>query len=351
MSDLDSKVPMPFHTGAVTALACWLATVLAFALHLDNPWWATISAWVIANPERHALLEKAANRILGTIIGCVTGYWISLWIESRPVLQTAAMFGFAAAGVYGRFRSAHSYAWIIGAVGGLLILAMGLETPGQILHFAVYRAAEVICGVVAATLAELLFNRNDSSLDSKNGSVKLADQKFVPSIDRPAAIRLATIGGVTAMLIPILWSWLNLPSLSQIVVTSLVVLDRDGASTHFRGLQRVLGCLAGGAVGLLTIRLGPDSFFIWSMMLFAGVFLFSLIHHGTSRWAYVGTQGGVAFILALVTGMGPPDSMMPAVNRIAGMLCGVGILLGVCLVFGNAEGSRSPVPPATKPAA
>jgi len=133
---------------------------------------------------------------------------------------------------------------------------------------------------------------------------------------------LATIGGVTAMSIPILWSWLNLPSLSQIVVTSLVVLDRDGASTHFRGLERVLGCLAGGAGGLLTIRLGPDSFFIWSVMLIAGVFLFSLIHHSTSRWAYVGTQGGVAFILALVTRIGPPDSILPAVNRLPG--CSVG---------------------------
>lgn len=348
MSDLDSNGSMPFHTGAITALACWLATVMAFALHLDNPWWATISAWVIANPERHALLEKAANRILGTIIGCVTGYWITLWIESRPVLQTAAMFGFAAAGIYGRFRSAHSYAWIIGAVGGLLILGMSLETPGQILHFAVYRAAEVICGVVAVTFTELLFNRKKSPLDSENGSAKPADDKFEPPIDRPAAIRLATIGGITAMLIPILWSWLNLPSLSQIVVTSLVVLDRDGASTHFRGLQRILGCLAGGAGGLLTIRLGPNSFFIWSVMLIAGVFLFSLIHHSTSRWAYVGTQGGVAFILALVTGLGPPDSIMPAVNRIAGMLCGVGILLCVCLVFGHVGGSHSPVPRATK---
>jgi uncharacterized membrane protein YccC len=352
VSDLDSNVSMPFHTGAITALACWLATVLAFALHLDNPWWAAISAWVVANPERHALLEKAANRILGTIIGCVAGYWITLSIESRPVLQTTAMFGFAAVGVYGRFRSAHSYAWIIGAVGGLSILTMSLETPGQILHFAVYRAAEVICGVVAATFTELIFNRKNSFSDSKNGSARSSDQKFAPTIDRPTAIRLATIGGVTAMLIPILWSWLNLPSLSQIVVTSLVVLDRDGASTHFRGLQRVLGCLAGGAGGLLTIRLGPDLFFVWSVMLIAGVFLFSLIHHSTSRWAYVGTQGGVAFILALVTGLGPPDSIMPAVNRIAGMLFGVGILLCVCLVFGHpGEGSHSPVPGATKPAA
>ena len=339
---------MPLHIGAITALACWLAAVLAFALHLDNPWWAAISAWVVANPERHALLEKAANRILGTIIGCVTCYWLALWIESRPVLQMAAMFAMAAVGVYGRFRSVHSYAWIIGAVGGLSILAMSLETPGQIFHFALFRAGEVICGVVAATFMELLLYRKESAVGSRTTSGKSTDKTIAPTMDRAAALRLATIGGVAVMLIPILWSWLSLPSLTQIVISCLVVLDRDGASTQFRGLQRVLGCLAGGAFGLLTIRLGPDSFLIWSAMLIAGVFLFSLIHHSASRWAYVGTQGGVAFILALVTGVGPPDSIMPAVNRIAGMLCGVGILLCVCFVFGHLGGTRSTVERETK---
>jgi uncharacterized membrane protein YccC len=187
---------------------------------------------VIANLERDALLEKAANRILGTIIGCVTGYWIAIWIESRPILQTAAMFGFAAAGVYGRFRSAHSYAWII---GGRRAFDSGHESrdtrTNPSLRGLSSRRGHLRCR--RRTIAKLLFNRNNSSLDPKNGSAKLADQKFAPSIDRPAAMRLATIGGVTAMLIPILWSWLNLPSLSQIVVTSLVVLDRDGTQPIF----------------------------------------------------------------------------------------------------------------------
>ena len=150
------------------------------------------------------------------------------------------------------------------------------------------------------------------------------------------------------MLTVVLWSWLNLPALSQIVISCLVVLDRDGASTHFRGLQRILGCFAGGACGLMTVCLGPDSFLIWSVLLVGGIFLFSLIHHGTSQWAYVGTQGGVAFILALVTGLGPPDSIAPAVDRIAGMLCGVGILLFVCFLFGQAPGRRPETPDPTK---
>jgi uncharacterized membrane protein YccC len=348
VSELDPNASIRLHTGAITALACWLAAILAFALHLDNPWWAAISAWVVANPEHHALLEKAANRILGTIIGCCTSYWVALCVEGRPVLQTTAMFVIAAVGVYGRFRSAHSYAWIIGAVGGLAILSTSLETPGQIYHFALFRASEVICGGVAATFIELLLYRQNTPVDSKTAQAKPIDKPTAPTMDRATALRLATIGGVAIMLIPILWSWLNLPSLTQIVISCLVVLDRDAASTHFRGLQRVLGCFAGGAFGLLTLRLGPDSFLIWSVMLVAGIFLFSLLHHSSSRWSYVGTQGGVAFILALVTGVGPPDSIMPAVNRIAGMLCGVGILLGVCFVFGHGGGNRSQVQRKTK---
>jgi len=351
VSELDPKAPLPLHLGAITALACWLAALLAFALHLDNPWWAAISAWVVANPERHALLEKAANRILGTVIGCVTSYWLTQWVESRPVLQAAAMCAVGAIGVYGRFRSAQSYAWVIGAVGALVILSTSLETPRLIFHVALFRACEVICGVIAVTFMELLLYRTNSPVDSKTAPAKRTNKAIAPAMDRPAALRLATIGGVSMLVILILWSWLNLPSLTQIIVSCLVVLDRDGASTHFRGLQRILGCLAGGAFGLLTVRLGPDSFLIWSVILIAGVFLFSLVHHGGSRWAYVGTQGGVAFILALVTGVGPPDSIMPAVNRIAGMLCGVGILLCVCFVFGHAPGSRAQVQRETKTAA
>jgi uncharacterized membrane protein YccC len=212
VSQLNPRASLPLRIGAVTALACWLATLLAFALRLDNPWWAAISAWVVINPERHALLDKAANRILGTIIGCVASYWLTLWVESRPVLQTAAMFVMAAVGVYGRFRSAYSYAWIIGAVGGLAILATSLQTPGQIFHFALFRASEVICGVVAATFMELLLYR-------RGALAKPAGKPGASTMGRPAALRLALIGGVAVMLIPILWSWLNLPSLAQIVIT------------------------------------------------------------------------------------------------------------------------------------
>jgi hypothetical protein len=59
---------------------------------------------------------------------------------------------------------------------------------------------------------------------------------------------------------------------------------------------------------------------------------------GVAVESCVGTQGGVAFILAHITEGGPPTTIMPAINQIAGMLCGVGILICVCFVCGPARG-------------
>jgi uncharacterized membrane protein YccC len=315
-----------FRQGAITALACWVAVVLAFFAHLDNPWWAAISAWVIAHPERQAVLAKGLNRVTGTLIGWFVGCCLAFLVEGAPAMQALVMFVVAATGAYGRYRSKHSYAWTIGAVGTLIVLSTSLETPGQVYHLAWYRALEILCGVIAATFVEFIFARAPSP-----SATALAQTAL---LDRPTAFRVAAISGITMTLIPMLWAWLNLPSLTQIVASSFVVLDRDIAATSSRGLQRVLGCFGGGALGLLAVRLGPDSFFIWSITLLSGIFLFAQLHHSASHWSYVGTQGGVAFILALITSIGPPNSILPAIDRIAGMLCGVLILLVVCRVIG-----------------
>jgi uncharacterized membrane protein YccC len=315
-------------------LACWSAVVLAFWAHLDNPWWAAISAWVIAHPERRAVFTKGLSRVIGTSIGWLAGCCLAFFVEGAPVMQALVIFVIAATGTYGRYRSEHSYAWTIGAVGALIVLSTSLETPGHVFHLAWYRALEILCGVFAATLVEFTFARAPSPNTATSSTAAI--------LDRPIAFRLAAISGITMTLIPMLWAWLNLPSLTQIVVSSFVVLDRDIPATSTRGLQRLLGCLAGGALGLLAVRLEPQSFFIWSIAFGSGIFLFAQLHHSASHWAYVGTQGGVAFILALVTGSGPPNSILPAVSRIAGLSCGVLILLVVCGVIGYPRSAVQP---------
>lgn len=51
------------------ALSAWLAFILAVILKVDNPYWAAMSVWVIAQSTRGVLVERAIYRVIGTLIG------------------------------------------------------------------------------------------------------------------------------------------------------------------------------------------------------------------------------------------------------------------------------------------
>jgi uncharacterized membrane protein YccC len=144
---------------------------------------------------------------------------------------------------------------------------------------------------------------------------------------------LIVVGGSVPVITTLLWSWLHLPSLVQAIATALVTLDRNVANAQIRVTQRVLGCVLGGAVGLVAAEFATSSLFAWSVILFDGIFLFSWLHLSTRPFSYVGTQAGVAFILAVVTGNNPPDTIGPVIGRIAGMTGGVLVVGSVCFVL------------------
>ena len=48
---------------------------------------------------------------------------------------------------------------------------------------------------------------------------------------------------------------------------------------------------------------------------------------------YVGTQAAFAFIVALIQGAQPPDSILPGVDRFAGIVGGLAILMVISLVL------------------
>ena len=110
----------------------------------------------------------------------------------------------------------------------------------------------------------------------------------------------------------------------------------------------MLGCLIGGAAGLFASLFSLESILLWSAFFILGIAGFSRLHFSDSRWAYTGTQGGLAFIIAIVTGNGPPDTIVPVVSRIAGIMLGVLVFMCVATIVrlwqtGFVEGSlRAP---------
>lgn len=334
MSDTDTGTGHGAHPGVVTAAGVCLATLVALLLRMEDPWWAAISAWMVANPDVQALWLKGLMRIVGTLLGCIVGYVAAVAAIGNPGLQAALLFLFGYGMVQLRYRTAYSYAWLFFMLIPVMLLYVSIASPEGVRAFAIWRGLEIVIGVFAAALTAGLFTLFFGSPVARKSlhDAYLREKPKLSPQELSDLQVLALGGGAMCVLIALVWSWFDLPALTQIGITLLVCLERDPVSARLRGAQRIGGTLLGGLLGLAAMAPGTDLMPVWLLLLFGGIYLFARLHHFGGGDAYIGTQGGIAFMFCLISGSGPPESLMPVANRLAGMLAGIVLLLAVLVV-------------------
>ena len=125
------------------------------------------------------------------------------------------------------------------------------------------------------------------------------------------------------------------------VVMSAPVVAAGGLDTRRaiaqRSVHRVTGCLLGGIVALACLALNVTSFLWWLAMIGAAVWVGMHVQVGKHGVGYVGTQAAFVFIVTLIQGSAPPDSIMPGVDRFVGITGGLAILMIVSLLLWPSE--------------
>ncbi|HSI40030.1 MAG TPA: FUSC family protein [Xanthobacteraceae bacterium] len=313
------------------------AVLIALAAGLEQPYWAAMSALVIANADRSAQFTKGVLRIAGTGLGVVGGYGLALWLEGQPVAQALALMLAAGFGTYGRQRSPHGYAWFYAALSVILVLSCSMTTPEQLYAFAHFRCYEIMAGVVAATVA-------DWALGPRAGEFPTGVLALPAAASADDAARESLAAAVGTLAVALAWAMFDFPVLTQVLVSSLVIVDANIAATGRRGRQRILGCIIGGSAALAAMAAGSENMAWWLLTLGLGTFAFARIHLGGTPDAYVGTQAGIAFVITLVDS-GPPASIEPALNRLIGIMIGVAIMSTVVWATSAALTAAAPAHP------
>lgn len=303
-----------------TAVAVVVAVYIAMAMGLQQPYWAALSVMIISNVDRSALFTKGVLRVSATIIGVAGGYTIALWLEGQDIAQAFVLMLAAGIGIYGRQRSAYGYAWFYAALSFMLLMLCSMTTPEQLYAFAHYRCYEIVIGVAVATLANWAIGPGEErSLHIKATPTGVAAED---------ALWQAMAGALGSILLVIAWVIFDLPQLTQVLVSSLIIIDSNPAVTRKRGFQRILGCIVGGATGLAIITLNATNIIWWTSMLFLFSFLFARVHLGKSPNAYIGTQAAIGLLVTLVDA-GPPTDIFAPIDRLVGIMLGVGLMTTV----------------------
>lgn len=303
-----------------TALACVLAVLLAMMLHLETPSWAGITGLAIIQKDVAASLARSVDRCLGTLVGAAVGYAGAHFVADHLIFQMIC-FGAGVFGIYGMERSTHGYAALLGAVTVILVMFGSLSAPENALNVAVYRALEIIVGVGVAFAVDALF-----APPSARKPPAAKPGIFTRPVDE-SLLATAITGGLAIAVIPVIWENLQLPGLGQTPVTAFVILVMMRREPIWAAVNRVAGCIVGGAYGLLCMRLVGDAIVPWLALLFLGLYVTSHVKHADGDAAYSGHQAGVAVIMAMVQGLAPSPDILPAIDRLVGIIGGLVVVV------------------------
>jgi uncharacterized membrane protein YccC len=326
---------------ARTTLAVALSVIAALLLRVDAPWWAAISAFVSIQVSAPSSIERGALRIAGTAAGAAIALLLSPWLIEDQVALSLTLFVASTIGILGLQVSTHGYAFMLGAVTVDMVLLASLGDPNSLLEVACNRTAEVTIGTVIAILVSLLLSPDAQRITHRTapGWSDLLGAQW-------AAVQHALRAGLGVMLVPWVWNLLELPNLSQTAITVAAVMavqatGEDEVANRqqivVRATHRLFGCLIGGMIGLLALSLSFESFVPWLLVLCAGVWIGAHVQNSTRGISYVGTQGTVVFIMTLVQGFGPTDSILAGVERFAGITGGLLIVLAVSMLTASSS--------------
>jgi uncharacterized membrane protein YccC len=344
-----------------SALSVALASLAALVLHSDEPWWAAISAWMVTRSSLAVALSRGVMRIIGSAAGATIAVIFLGWFAYDPLPFCLCLFAMAWVGLLGFAKSRHGYAWLVAAITGNLVMLIALDQPQTAFTTAVNRIADVTIGTTAALLVTFLLPAlpyvPGSSTASSPSALPLLfwSRRHARELERwlhenGPLILHACRGGLTVMVLPLLMNWLVPLGASTMAVTSVAVmaipttaiLEPDARTVVQRAAHRLVGCALGALLGLLCLYWVGSNFLVWLLLLMGGIWLTSQIQSGNTGIGYVGTQAGLAFLLSMIQGEGPPLSPIPGIDRFAGIMAGLSVLLVVTMVISLFRLSHSP---------
>jgi uncharacterized membrane protein YccC len=150
---------------AKSMLAAFTALWLAFRLELDSPFTALATTIILALPSSGLVLEKAFNRLLGTLVGCTASViLVALFPQSPALLFTGVALWIAlCTGGAAMHRNQRSYSFVLAGYTACMIAVPAIDNPNHVFALAITRLTEVGLGIIVATVVhDVIFPRRHS---------------------------------------------------------------------------------------------------------------------------------------------------------------------------------------------
>lgn len=152
----------PTRSEWLYSLKCFAASMLALYVALKaglpRPFWAMMTAYIVANPLAGAVRSKAVYRLGGTFLGAVASVLLVPRLAHAPALLTLALGLWVGLCLYISLqdRTPRSYVFMLAGYTAALIGFPSVDRPDQLFDNALARVEEIGVGIVCATVVHSL---------------------------------------------------------------------------------------------------------------------------------------------------------------------------------------------------
>ncbi|WP_229257215.1 FUSC family protein, partial [Duganella callida] len=153
---------MPTPGAMLFSAKCFAASMLALyvslAAGLPRPFWAMMTAYIVASPFSGAVRSKALFRVCGTLIGSTATILMVPRMANAPELLSLALACWVGLCLYISLldRTPRSYIFMLAGYTAGLIGFPAVSDPGSIFDTGLARVEEITIGILSATVVHSL---------------------------------------------------------------------------------------------------------------------------------------------------------------------------------------------------
>src|SRR5215831_15179798 len=154
-----AECPSAVAFAAKTTASGLIALLVAFTFNLDQPQWALLTVFIVAQPQSGLVLAKSFYRIIGTLLGCAVALlFVALFAQER-VLFLGALGLWVGLCTFGSqyARNFAAYSFVLSGYTVAIVGIPGALDPENAFYIAIARVTEISLGiVVTATVNHII---------------------------------------------------------------------------------------------------------------------------------------------------------------------------------------------------
>src|SRR5215471_10741993 len=147
---------------AKTTASALIALLVAFTFNLDQPQWALLTVFIVAQPQSGLVLAKSFYRVVGTLLGsAVALLFVGLFAQERVLFLGALALWIGLCTFGSQYtRNFAAYSFVLSGYTVAIVGIPGALDAGNAFYIATGRVTEVCLGIiVAATVNHIILPR------------------------------------------------------------------------------------------------------------------------------------------------------------------------------------------------